>query len=378
MTQFWREGHWRHRGGDSHWVDGHYVDRDNWDRSSWADWPLSLRSDWLIRFIHAHDLETVKSLLIPNANCPECGDEVYFFKHYNGGCAWFDDIPYPWPKHQCMEIEGTKCSSQWIAALDEAEKKIQAKERENEHAQDKVEELKTKPFAERFFIPLECKNCNRLEYEFELSNSTIRRFTDFGAHWKLSKCTMDDSGEHKRVDGAEYLNDFLSKGGRWKTKTPSKIYQWGSHYPGMYDNIGMYLATNQSIFAVSKESKSFAIPGFIVETDNTQKVTMLLLIQSLVSPQYHMLVRTKKSKIVEMAGLIFLRGQSNLSETYNISYLCMESGRAKKMEFEVLAYLSIAEFSSTTSHFEYDTNKLADLFKEHNAKCIRRIGKACD
>jgi len=34
--------------------------------------------------------------------CPICGDEVFFIRH-NGGCAWFDELGQPWPKHGCME-----------------------------------------------------------------------------------------------------------------------------------------------------------------------------------------------------------------------------------------------------------------------------------
>ncbi len=31
--------------------------------------------------------------------CPECGESVYFVRH-NDGCAWFDSLGWPWPKHR--------------------------------------------------------------------------------------------------------------------------------------------------------------------------------------------------------------------------------------------------------------------------------------
>ncbi len=33
--------------------------------------------------------------------CPHCGALVYFVRH-NGGCAWFDELGIPWPKHACF------------------------------------------------------------------------------------------------------------------------------------------------------------------------------------------------------------------------------------------------------------------------------------
>lgn len=34
--------------------------------------------------------------------CPYCGEMVYFVRH-NGGCVWFDELGWPWPKHSCFE-----------------------------------------------------------------------------------------------------------------------------------------------------------------------------------------------------------------------------------------------------------------------------------
>ena len=357
MTTFWRKNPVN--------PGYHSVTRTNWDKSSWANLNLAQRSDWLIEFIHSHDFETVKGMLIPNASCPECGEEVYFFKHYNGGCVWFDEIPHPWPKHPCMDLDGTKCSSEWIAQQDKVEKEEQAKAHHKEYVKEKVEALKTKPFAQRFFTPITCELCDRDEFEFELSDSTVRRFIDFGAKWKTSDCTLMDNGHHRRAENAKYLDDFLNNGGKWKTSIPSKIYQWGAHY-GAHDNISMYLSTNESIFKVDDNLSLFVIPTFVVRTEIKDNKSMMLLLESLVYPQHQVLIRTATSRILENAGLVFLRGNENEPEGLNVSYLCLETGKAKTMEFELLSLLSISEYSSKRYRYEYSTDCLDGIFLEFN------------
>lgn len=39
----------------------------------------------------------------PNAHCPICGAEVFFYRSENGGAVYFDDLGWPWPKHPCMD-----------------------------------------------------------------------------------------------------------------------------------------------------------------------------------------------------------------------------------------------------------------------------------
>ncbi len=38
----------------------------------------------------------------PNATCPRCGARVWFFRNKYGGCAYFDSLGSPWPKHPCL------------------------------------------------------------------------------------------------------------------------------------------------------------------------------------------------------------------------------------------------------------------------------------
>lgn len=43
------------------------------------------------------------SFLNPNAKCPECGQNVFYYENSYGSKVWFDDIGPPWPKHHCLD-----------------------------------------------------------------------------------------------------------------------------------------------------------------------------------------------------------------------------------------------------------------------------------
>jgi len=91
-----------------------------------------------------------------------------------------------------------------------------------------------------------------------------------------------------------------------------------------------------------------------------------MLLESLAFPKHQALIKTGNSKIVEEAGLVFLRGGVNDPSGYNISYLCMNSGRAKTMKFELLSLLSISEYSSVRCRDEYSQEALEDAFALHS------------
>lgn len=44
------------------------------------------------------------SYLNPNATCPMCGAQVFFYQSPNGGRVFFDELGPPWPKHPCTDI----------------------------------------------------------------------------------------------------------------------------------------------------------------------------------------------------------------------------------------------------------------------------------
>ena len=43
----------------------------------------------------------ISSYLNPNATCPACKKAVYFYQSPHGGRVYFDDVGWPWPKHEC-------------------------------------------------------------------------------------------------------------------------------------------------------------------------------------------------------------------------------------------------------------------------------------
>ena len=102
VTTFRRRGHWRTewRTGEQYWVGEHDVSRDDWDRGSgWSHVDYERAQFRAGRVWPKHLLDEN----VPNARCPVCGDAVWFFRNENGGCAYFDAIGRPWPKHPCMD-----------------------------------------------------------------------------------------------------------------------------------------------------------------------------------------------------------------------------------------------------------------------------------
>jgi hypothetical protein len=39
----------------------------------------------------------------PNAHCPECGADVFYYQNEFGSRVFFDDLGPPWPKHPCTD-----------------------------------------------------------------------------------------------------------------------------------------------------------------------------------------------------------------------------------------------------------------------------------
>jgi hypothetical protein len=57
--------------------------------------PLQAQS--LVRAPSVEEAQTVRT------RCPRCGDEVWFHRAWNGGCAWFDRLGQPWDIHDCFK-----------------------------------------------------------------------------------------------------------------------------------------------------------------------------------------------------------------------------------------------------------------------------------
>lgn len=43
------------------------------------------------------------SYVNPNARCPVCGEQVYFYQSPFGGRVFFNNLGWPWPKHECTD-----------------------------------------------------------------------------------------------------------------------------------------------------------------------------------------------------------------------------------------------------------------------------------
>jgi hypothetical protein len=41
----------------------------------------------------------------PNAKCPVCDKNVYYYQNHYGSKVYFDELGKPWPKHKCMTVQ---------------------------------------------------------------------------------------------------------------------------------------------------------------------------------------------------------------------------------------------------------------------------------
>jgi len=50
---------------------------------------------------HRRQFSTSASFVNPNATCPVCGEQVFYYESPFGGRVFFDELGPPWPKHGC-------------------------------------------------------------------------------------------------------------------------------------------------------------------------------------------------------------------------------------------------------------------------------------
>jgi hypothetical protein len=55
----------------------------------------------------------------PNAKCPRCGAEVYFYASKDGGRVYFEELGPPWPKHLCFELTSERTIATEMTQADE-------------------------------------------------------------------------------------------------------------------------------------------------------------------------------------------------------------------------------------------------------------------
>lgn len=73
----------------------------SWGSGSWGGSP-GLRTTSEGYTFH-FPFVTFPSYVNPNARCPVCGAEVYFYQSPYGGRVFFDELGPPWPKHPCTD-----------------------------------------------------------------------------------------------------------------------------------------------------------------------------------------------------------------------------------------------------------------------------------
>lgn len=105
MTRFQRKGHWRNSVyGTRHRVSEHLVERDDWSRGGPSepdtDAYYAART-WLAG--ERADGSATARFVNPNAECPVCGQAVFFYRNEHGSRVYFDELGPPWPKHPCTD-----------------------------------------------------------------------------------------------------------------------------------------------------------------------------------------------------------------------------------------------------------------------------------
>lgn len=117
MTQFWREGFWRTSVyGNDHHVEGHWVEREDWSRS--ADLSGGGRNSALSRLREARAASSATArYIVPNAACPVCGADVFFFRNEHGSRVFFDELGPPWPKHPCTDQNAETVGNGSVASI---------------------------------------------------------------------------------------------------------------------------------------------------------------------------------------------------------------------------------------------------------------------
>lgn len=71
------------------------------------------------------------SYVIPNAHCPVCGAEVFYYQSPYGGKVYFDELGPPWPKHSCTDsgVQSGSGSHRLIAASERRPRQLATSEK---------------------------------------------------------------------------------------------------------------------------------------------------------------------------------------------------------------------------------------------------------
>ena len=57
---------------------------------------------------------TLNTYTDPNAKCPVCGADVFFYQSPDDGRVFFDELGPPWPKHPCTDNESYSTQTYYV------------------------------------------------------------------------------------------------------------------------------------------------------------------------------------------------------------------------------------------------------------------------
>lgn len=80
------------------WGGGHSRGRYSWRSSASIYSGARHLPTWLTSVF-----PNTVSYTNPNARCPVCGDNVFFYQSPHEGRVYFDELGPPWPKHPCTD-----------------------------------------------------------------------------------------------------------------------------------------------------------------------------------------------------------------------------------------------------------------------------------
>ena len=106
MNIYRRRGHFRRGpGGGRYFVKSHDVVREN---TVEANRRKTLPNRKFQDSLSFNVYQPITSrFVIPNAECPVCGQRVFFYRNEHGSAVWFDDLGPPWPKHACLDVHSS-------------------------------------------------------------------------------------------------------------------------------------------------------------------------------------------------------------------------------------------------------------------------------
>lgn len=119
MTTYNRRGHYRRgKNGQLVWVSSHSVTRTSGQTYSQRSSPrytpttyTQTPTSYAKPVTRTVRLPKSTGLIRPNAFCPVCGAQVYFYSNEHGSRVYFDEAGPPWPKHPCTANYGSSASS---------------------------------------------------------------------------------------------------------------------------------------------------------------------------------------------------------------------------------------------------------------------------